>query len=42
MEERVARLGGAFSIESQPGHGTVLSIHLPLAKDGPDSLKDIV
>jgi signal transduction histidine kinase len=42
MEERVARLGGAFSIESQPGHGTVLSIHFPLAKDGPASLKDIV
>jgi signal transduction histidine kinase len=31
MEERVERLGGLLSIESQPGNGTVLSIHFPLA-----------
>jgi signal transduction histidine kinase len=41
MEERVARLGGRFSIESKPGNGTILSIHFPLASDGPASLKDI-
>ena len=42
MEERVARLGGLFSIESKPGNGTVLSVHFPLANGGPASLKDIV
>jgi signal transduction histidine kinase len=31
MEERVERLGGLLSIESQPGNGTVLSIDFPLA-----------
>jgi signal transduction histidine kinase len=34
MEERVERLGGLLCVESQPGHGTVLSIHLPLGKAG--------
>jgi signal transduction histidine kinase len=42
MEERVARLGGLFSIESKPGNGTVLSVHFPLANGEPASLKDIV
>jgi signal transduction histidine kinase len=41
MEERVARLGGHFSIESKPGNGTVLSIHFPLADSGPATPKDI-
>jgi signal transduction histidine kinase len=31
MEERVHHLGGSFSIDSQPGRGTLLKIHLPLA-----------
>ncbi|HWB84155.1 MAG TPA: ATP-binding protein [Bryobacteraceae bacterium] len=31
MEERVRRLGGAFRLESEAGHGTVISILLPLA-----------
>ena len=31
MEERVHHLGGAFTIDSQPGRGTLLKIHLPLA-----------
>jgi signal transduction histidine kinase len=31
MEERVHHLGGNFSIDSQPGRGTLLKIHLPLA-----------
>ena len=30
MEERVARLGGRFRMESQPGHGALLTIHFPL------------
>ncbi len=30
MEERVHHLGGAFSIDSQPGRGTLLKINLPL------------
>jgi signal transduction histidine kinase len=42
MEERVERLGGLFSIESQPGNGTVLCVRFPLADSGPASLKDIV
>lgn len=31
MEERVSHLGGSFSVDSEPGHGTVLRIVLPLA-----------
>jgi signal transduction histidine kinase len=31
MEERVNHLGGTFSIDSQPGRGTLLKIILPLA-----------
>jgi two-component system sensor histidine kinase UhpB len=30
IEERVALLGGTFHIESQPGHGTRLSVQVPL------------
>ena len=30
MEERVTRLGGLFQVNSEPGHGTLLSIELPL------------
>jgi signal transduction histidine kinase len=30
MRERVALVGGDFSIESQPGHGTVISVSVPL------------
>ena len=33
MEERVDRLGGLLRIEAHPGHGTVLSIHFPLANN---------
>ncbi len=31
MEERIHHLGGAFSIDSQPGRGTKLNIQLPIA-----------
>lgn len=30
MKERVTHLGGSFLVESTPGHGTLLSISLPL------------
>lgn len=30
IEERVALLGGRFTLESQPGHGTRLSVQVPL------------
>jgi signal transduction histidine kinase len=35
MEERVARLGGLFSIESTSGSGTILSIRFPLPDSQP-------
>ncbi|HWC99658.1 MAG TPA: ATP-binding protein [Candidatus Sulfopaludibacter sp.] len=35
MEERVRHLGGEFHIQSQPGHGTRVSIHLPLVSETP-------
>jgi len=35
MEERVERLNGAFRIESQPGHGTLISMHFPSASRPP-------
>ena len=41
MEERVERLGGLLCIESQPGHGTVLSIHFPIGDGRPVSEKEI-
>ncbi len=30
MEERVEHLGGTFLVKSEPGHGTVLDVELPL------------
>ena len=30
MEERVRRLGGVFTLDSEPGRGTRLSVELPL------------
>jgi signal transduction histidine kinase len=34
MEERVARLNGAFHIQSRPGEGSILSVTLPLEDTG--------
>jgi signal transduction histidine kinase len=33
MRSRVAELGGIFSLESAPGEGTALAVHLPLDPD---------
>ncbi|HLK64535.1 MAG TPA: ATP-binding protein [Bryobacteraceae bacterium] len=32
MQERVSYLGGSFNVESEPGHGTELTVTLPLAQ----------
>ena len=37
----VERLGGRFRMESQPGHGALLSIHFPLDGRRPISERDI-
>jgi signal transduction histidine kinase len=33
MEERVQHLGGTFQVKSEPGHGTVLEVELPVPAD---------
>jgi len=35
IQERVTRLGGRCEVRSQPGHGTSLSVELPVTKDNP-------
>jgi signal transduction histidine kinase len=35
IQERVTRLGGTCEVRSQPGHGTSLSVELPVIKDNP-------
>ena len=37
MEERVKHLGGTFQVTSEQGHGTLLSVALPLRGDGSSS-----
>jgi signal transduction histidine kinase len=37
MQERVAQCGGRLEIHSQPGHGTEVTIHIPLAELAADS-----
>ena len=34
MQERIARLGGTFNVDSQVGHGTLLMVRLPFAHNG--------
>jgi signal transduction histidine kinase len=38
MEERVTHLGGHFSLQSEPGHGTRLRIEIPLAAHAMEAL----
>ena len=40
MEERVHHLGGVFSIDSQPGRGTLLRITLPVAELAADVMDE--
>jgi signal transduction histidine kinase len=40
MEERVHHLGGVFSIDSQPGRGTILKIKLPVAELATDVIDE--
>jgi signal transduction histidine kinase len=35
IQERVTHLGGKCEVRSQPGHGTSLSVELPVPKDPP-------
>src|SRR6267378_358618 len=37
MQERVTAIGGTLQIDSGPGHGTILSIRIPLEVDHADS-----
>jgi signal transduction histidine kinase len=41
MEERVERLGGVLGLESQPGHGAILSIRLPLLSPQPAAIENL-
>src|SRR5215472_9024642 len=41
MADRLAALGGAFHVRSQPGHGTILSGELPLTASGQGSRRDM-
>jgi len=38
MRERVEQLGGAFELESSPGHGTILRATLPLVRNSKDAI----
>jgi nitrate/nitrite-specific signal transduction histidine kinase len=40
MEERVERLGGQFFVESQAGHGTLISMHFATGNHHPVSQMD--
>jgi NarL family two-component system sensor histidine kinase LiaS len=41
MRERVASSGGTLAIESQPGEGSRIIAHMPLAKEQPDEFNSI-
>jgi signal transduction histidine kinase len=38
MQERVARLGGTFLVESAPGRGTSIRVELPVAHSSPTEI----
>ena len=42
IEERVSYLGGRFQIDSAPGHGTVLSVVLPLVESAMRQARELV
>ena len=42
MADRLAALGGALRVRSQPGHGTILSGELPLAAAGRGLGRDVL
>jgi signal transduction histidine kinase len=42
MADRLAALGGALRVRSQPGHGTILSGELPLAAPGHGLGRDVL
>jgi signal transduction histidine kinase len=39
MRERVEQVGGAFTVTSQPGKGTVVAVSIPLREPGPSAPK---
>jgi signal transduction histidine kinase len=39
MRERVEQAGGAFTLHSQPGKGTVVAVSIPLRETGPSAPK---
>ncbi len=38
MHERIAKLGGSLTIESTPGQGTVVDVHLPISTKAADAV----
>lgn len=42
MQERVALVGGKFSIQSQPGSGTTIDVCLPLLNEGENDVEDSI
>jgi signal transduction histidine kinase len=36
MSERVAWVGGQFDIQTRPGNGTTITVHLPIQRSAPD------
>ena len=37
MRERAARIGGTVAVQSRPGHGTEVVLHVPFARKEPDA-----
>jgi len=42
MSERISRLRGVFEVDSQPGHGALLRVELPLVRAAPEALSAAV
>jgi signal transduction histidine kinase len=41
IQERVAQLGGSLQIHSQPGHGTILAVELPIHQELNEGLRSV-